>query len=248
MPSCSQCNASVELENPMPAMVVVGLLGFFLMPCTSGLSIFVAVGIFVYTMASFGNSGPTMCSQCSQAATIERPVPELAPVQSYSNRIQTKVVGVTKRNSDGSSRQQIVASLTAGVQVYLLRETQNPHDPNAVAVYAYGGSRQLGYLNRKVAQTVGPLLDNGKIISVKVTSITGGGGLNYGCNIAIGLSPSHIESSPARSENRPPYSDDNVDPSEDAVDAADVAQAQEYYYLSGDDEYEDWKPSEDYWD
>ena len=73
----------------------------------------------------------------------------------------TKVAGVTFNNtgSNTENRQRIIAellrkgSLEENAGLDLVREPENPYDPNAIAVIAPDG-RQVGFLPQDVAQTV----------------------------------------------------------------------------------------------
>ena len=86
----------------------------------------------------------------------------------------TKVVGVTRENEDGTSRQKIIGRLKAGDKAALRREPDNRYDPNAVAVCTASGE-QIGYLSREVAAEIAPLLDQGTRVDAEVSSLTGGG-------------------------------------------------------------------------
>jgi single-stranded-DNA-specific exonuclease len=70
-------------------------------------------------------------------------------------------------------RQDLVAGLSEGAQLELVREPENVHDPNAIAVYY--GKLQLGYLRRQIAQRLAPNIDGGDRYSAEVGSLTGGG-------------------------------------------------------------------------
>ncbi|KNZ71087.1 single-stranded-DNA-specific exonuclease RecJ [Thermincola ferriacetica] len=91
----------------------------------------------------------------------------------------TKVVGVSFDN-----RQEIVARLREGEKLFLVREHNNPHDPNAVRVENRSGE-QVGYLNARLAKHFAPLLDKGEQYLTLVSNVTGGQDKNYGLNIII---------------------------------------------------------------
>ncbi len=104
---------------------------------------------------------------------------------------KTKLAGVSFANDDSTDRQEIIEDLEmqvdrgATVSLILRRESRNVHDPNAVAVLG-PDRRQLGYLSRGVAETIGPAMDRGEAFSVEVLQITGDGlTQNYGVNIHI---------------------------------------------------------------
>ena len=85
----------------------------------------------------------------------------------------TKVVGVSKPNSDGTSRQAIIQrEVVEGDHMQLKAEPANPHDPNAVQVCSKFGN-QVGYLSRDMAEKVKPALDHGTEIHVKASWVSG---------------------------------------------------------------------------
>ena len=101
----------------------------------------------------------------------------------------TKIVGVSFTNEDGSSRQQLLTSLSETLEkeeVYLLLERQqnNIHDQNAVAVYSFEG-KQLGFLSKQVSETIAPLMDQGTKITATAVTVTGGWPMHYGLNIRL---------------------------------------------------------------
>lgn len=102
----------------------------------------------------------------------------------------TKIVGVTFENNDGSSRQKLLEELStqwnpkSKILLQAKREKNNPFDPKAVAIYNPEG-KQLGYLSKKVNETVAPWLDEGFQVLVEVTTINGGDDNHWGCNVYI---------------------------------------------------------------
>ena len=98
--------------------------------------------------------------------------------------IHTKVVGVTFKNKDGSSRQEIIAECYGGQQLELEAYTYKGAPAYAV-MDGYGG--QLGNLSAEIAHTLHDLPDDW-IPYVEISEITGGGyDENLGCNIIITL-------------------------------------------------------------
>lgn len=79
----------------------------------------------------------------------------------------TKVAGVTFEG-----RQERIAGLAAGDELALVREPDNVHDPHAVAVLSPAG--QVGFLNRRLAERLAPLMDGGAAYGAWVTEVTGG--------------------------------------------------------------------------
>ncbi|MBO8125831.1 MAG: single-stranded-DNA-specific exonuclease RecJ [Firmicutes bacterium] len=92
----------------------------------------------------------------------------------------TKIVGVTFED-----RQEVVSSLRSGQKLKLVREVDNPHDPNAIAVTTLDG-KQVGYLRRGIAKHLAPLLDGETGYEATVSQVTGGGeGKSLGVNVFV---------------------------------------------------------------
>lgn len=81
--------------------------------------------------------------------------------------VDLKVVGVTFRNDDGSSRKDIILNMTQESPVSLEREPDNKHDVNAIKVITDGG--QIGYIGKDYSAILAPYMDQGRqfIASVK---------------------------------------------------------------------------------
>ncbi len=84
-----------------------------------------------------------------------------------ATQFHTKIAGVSFER-----RQSTIAGLALGSELQLLREPENAHDPNAIAV-AYG-NLQLGYINRGIAKHLAPLIDAGARYRARAESLTGG--------------------------------------------------------------------------
>ena len=107
-----------------------------------------------------------------------------------TNGFFTKIVGVTFPNPDGSSRQALITELAErydpSVKIFWTakRDLDNPYDDKAVAIFDDQG-RQLGYLSRKVNETVAPWMDDGYPILVEVVNVTGVNGGSHGVNLWV---------------------------------------------------------------
>lgn len=104
----------------------------------------------------------------------------------------TKVVGVTAKNDDGTSRQDILSDCSVGEELYLERDQYDEHDANAIEVLTTD-YQTLGYLKRKVAADMAPLMDAGVEFTCRISELTGGteDKETLGCNIRIeGRTPS----------------------------------------------------------
>lgn len=92
----------------------------------------------------------------------------------------TKVAG-TSFHKDG------VEKVRAGMELEIVREPNNEHDPSAVKVQLLDGT-QVGYLNKELAATVAPAMDAGFVtFTATVTQVTGGteDKPNTGVNILV---------------------------------------------------------------
>lgn len=87
--------------------------------------------------------------------------------------IRSKVVGVSKKNPDGISRQALIKKLAIeGEPLQLEREPANEFDPNAIAVYI--DDFQIGYISSDLARTLAPIMDSGGKVKAEIAEITGG--------------------------------------------------------------------------
>lgn len=75
--------------------------------------------------------------------------------------VDLKVVGVTFKNSDGSSRAEKIIEISQhkdSAVIKLERESSNLYDPNAIKVLANG--RQIGYVGKDYSGILAPMMDN----------------------------------------------------------------------------------------
>ncbi|MFZ1017959.1 MAG: helicase-related protein [Candidatus Cybelea sp.] len=115
-------------------------------------------------------------------------------------RFHTKLAGVSFEG-----RQDVIAGMRPEVPLELRRQADNPHDSNAVAV-CYG-HLQLGFLNKKLAAHIAPLIDAGARYRARVASLTGGSGdagarKHRGVNILIERDAAPLPSARERSLQR----------------------------------------------
>lgn len=94
----------------------------------------------------------------------------------------TKVVGVTFGNDDGTSRQEIIRACKPGDDI-IFKPVPTAEYPDAVGVFNKRG-QQLGHLGADLAAEHKSKYPNNPM-SVTVNNITGGGDKNYGCNLHI---------------------------------------------------------------
>lgn len=87
--------------------------------------------------------------------------------------INTKAVGVSKDNADGTSRQEIIQNVVAeGDPIRLEYEPDNPHDSHAIKVLTESG-KQIGYLSKEVAPRIQSAIENEANIYTKVSWVSG---------------------------------------------------------------------------
>ena len=96
--------------------------------------------------------------------------------------IKFKVVGVTFRNDDGSSRQDIIANITQDAPISIMREPTNRFDKNAIKVLYV--DQQIGYIPREFAQILAPMMDSGRQFTAKVNVADRYEGTYY-CHIIV---------------------------------------------------------------
>jgi len=90
----------------------------------------------------------------------------------------TKVAGVSFEG-----RQDVLAGLRAGDPLSLVRQPDNEHDANAIAVMR--GTLHIGFLNKQMARKLAPKFDEGARYRADVTAVTGGGARSRGLNIRV---------------------------------------------------------------
>lgn len=96
------------------------------------------------------------------------------------------LVGVTFRNDDGSSRQEILSYTIDGSDVELRREPDNPYDKWAIAVFNED-NEQMGYLPS--SDDLARFMDKGNRIRAFVEEVTGipEFGEKHGCRLKLTL-------------------------------------------------------------
>lgn len=120
--------------------------------------------------------------QNALVVSSENDLTKFALQHSLVEELQTKVVGVSYINADGSSRQPILSRCHAWDPVYL--HFYRFHGEPAFAVVTDYG--QIGCLSARLAARLYASYGERAIYAAKITSITGGAnGLYYGCNLLI---------------------------------------------------------------
>jgi len=105
---------------------------------------------------------------------------------SHVRSIHTKIRGVTKENSDGTNRQQIIKKwCRSGDALFLARERNNPVGRNAIQVrrIVYTDvpedkprlGEQIGYVSHELAEDLAPKMDShGFVLMAWIMNVTGG--------------------------------------------------------------------------
>jgi hypothetical protein len=94
----------------------------------------------------------------------------------------TSVAGVTMKNDDGMERQKLIlAAAKVGQAVELIREPDNEHDDNAVAVWIESTvllvakvRGKIGYIPADLAWEIAEHMDDGGKIRATISELTGG--------------------------------------------------------------------------
>ena len=108
-----------------------------------------------------------------EAQVVSSPSNQSPPVRSTASepRYTFRVVGDHVGN-----RADLIRALNPGAPLRLVREPENPHDSNAVAVYDQS-NRQVGYLKREVAIWFSPILYRKGDVAASVHTFTSAGSL-----------------------------------------------------------------------
>jgi HIRAN domain len=139
----------------------------------------VICGLYLFVKVSEAVSTPTRKAGFDDAKTMA--APENCRV------FYSKVAGVTHKNPDGTSRQRIIKTCAPGEGLVLVREPENPYDPDAVKVYRSSGE-QVGYLSAdRLASEISSTMGSGEQVTAEVSQVTGGtkGKPTRGLNIKI---------------------------------------------------------------
>lgn len=91
--------------------------------------------------------------------------------------VKLKAVGVTFRNEDGSSRQELISKLDENAALFLVREPENQHDKNAIKVMTLFG--QVGYIGKDYAAILAEMMDGGRKFTATVAKVDEYNGINY---------------------------------------------------------------------
>ncbi|SRR5579885_2815376 len=83
---------------------------------------------------------------------------------------QVFVAGVNHVGMCDEPRQRVIATLSRDEPIFLVRMPNNPHDPNAVALFRANGE-DIGYLTRELAAEIAPRLDQGSPVTATVEAV-----------------------------------------------------------------------------
>lgn len=85
-----------------------------------------------------------------------------------------------------NKRQNLLAHLLSHpeAKITLWREPGNKHDPNAIKILANTGKRfQIGYVPRKLAETLAPIMDKKTFVAIDAFKVVGNWKSNYGIQL-----------------------------------------------------------------
>lgn len=92
------------------------------------------------------------------------------PMWEADNHSCVAARGITVVGINFDARKTVVATLTVGTHVKLIRDFQNPYDVNAVVVFTED-DEEIGFLSSDWACIYAPKLDAGMIFDAKITKI-----------------------------------------------------------------------------
>lgn len=102
------------------------------------------------------------------------------------NDFRLRLVGERFENRDGTSRQEELEQCSVGEPVTLERETDNPVDPGAVAVFSARG-RQIGYLGADRATFIRGKIDRGFDLRAIIAQLRKRPGMPISAVLALNL-------------------------------------------------------------
>lgn len=127
---------------------------------------------------------------------------------SIDKHFYTSLAGTTHKNEWGSSRQEVIGECHPKTLLDLIREPDNPYDPDAVLVGVHGGDC-VGYLKRTVAAEIArDVADHGRVWIGFVKEVTGGteDHPNFGLSVVlVRLTEEYVRTHPMK-----PSSDSKV--------------------------------------
>ena len=116
------------------------------------------------------------------------------------------IVGESRETRNGEPRQQIILHCDPGDEVSLVRQSENPHDQNAVLIMC--GDSDVGFLSREDAALLAPAIDAGLDYRAQIHRIKGGvpNAPSYGLQIAVAWEgqklPDAVELDPVQLKSR----------------------------------------------
>jgi len=87
--------------------------------------------------------------------------------------IACQLVGESFDNPDGSSRQAEIAKCRVGEEIILSFETDNPHDPAALAVLSIRDVK-IGYISGDIKMEVLEAIAEDRLVNAAISAIYGG--------------------------------------------------------------------------
>ncbi len=105
--------------------------------------------------------------------------------QTTTEILFSKVAGISFYNAPFDE-------MKTGDKLALKREPENPYDENAIAIHH--NDRMIGHINRELAMSLAPLIDeNNASITCYVDELTGVGESKKGCNIRLAIEYDDLE-------------------------------------------------------
>jgi hypothetical protein len=140
----------------------------------------VVAGVVVYTLSrKYPGGGGAERSETprqrpaqlpQREARVDPAAPEPGTDTPRGRAYPIAVVGEQYPNRDGSDRQSVIQRLQPGAVILLVREPDNPRDPNAVHLTDAQG-QGVGYLDRDRAVQISEQLRTGAQITAEVRQV-----------------------------------------------------------------------------
>lgn len=146
--------------------------------------------LFAYILSKLINSKSKKTTPAIKVSPLKRKYEKyynsmIPRVNQIGDRIiKTKIAGVSFKNDDGSSRQNIISRLDDYSDIKLIPELYEGKTPSVIVVTE--DFKQIGFLNQELADDVYiDMVNNRLYVDGFVTSITGLPGETKGVNIEL---------------------------------------------------------------
>jgi hypothetical protein len=112
----------------------------------------------------------------------------------YVQPLYTNIVGVTKKNPDGTDRQELLKKCKEGQELALVLDPDNPYDKNAIKICTLAG-HQLGWIAKEDTTEIREWMSQFEFSEAEIHKLLGGtpDKPTLGCEIEIRLYRSLVD-------------------------------------------------------